>query len=173
MKTNNYLAQKYAKAFDSCAKNLQEAKQNLLCYQRALKNIVQIKDIIDNPAISFNQKDPVLKKVLAKDIGSDFVCLLIRAGRFALAPSIEQELLLLLDKRQGLIRAQITTATALNAEEQKEVQKVLKDFFKKDITLSFKEDKNILGGMIVKQEDLCIDGSILGQLENLKQTLKR
>ena len=161
MKTNNYLAQKYAKAFDSCAKNLQEAKQNLLCYQRALKNIAQIKDIIDNPAI------------LAKDIGSDFVCLLIRAGRFALAPSIEQELLLLLDKRQGLIRAQITTATALNAEEQKEVQKVLKDFFKKDIALSFKEDKNILGGMIVKQEDLCIDGSILGQLENLKQTLKR
>lgn len=173
MKDTFYIAQKYATAFDSCAKNTQEAKANFLSYQKALKCLEQIKDIIGNPAIAFNQKKPLLDKVLGQDIGASFISLLVEQKRFYLAPYIEQELMSLLDKRQNIKRAQVTTAFALNDKEQKQVQKVLKDFFKEEIALSFKEDKNILGGMIVKQEDLCIDGSVLGQLENLKQTLKR
>lgn len=173
MKESIYLAQKYAKAFDACAKDLQEAKRNFISYQTALKNLAQIKDIVDNSAISFNVKEPLLKKVLGKDIGAGFICLLVFARRFNLAELIEQELLALLDKREGVLRAQVTTATSLNTQEQKQVQEVLANYFKKKLKLSFKEDKTILGGMVVKQEDLCIDGSILGQLEALEQALKR
>ena len=173
MKADIRLAQKYAKAFDACAKDNKHAQANLLCYQNALKNLAQIKNIVANPALSFNQKEPLLKKVLGQDIGAAFVCLLIKEKRFTLAQLIEQELLLLLDKRQGFVRAEITTAASLNTQEQAQVYKALKAYFNSELALSFKEDKAILGGMIVKQEDLCIDGSLLGRLENLKQTLKR
>lgn len=173
MKESIYLAQKYAKAFDSCAKNTQEAQANFLCYQKALKNLVQIKDIVINPALSFNEKRPLLKEVLGQDIGACFLCLLIKEKRFSLAQIIEEQLLSLLDKRQGLVRAQITTAAALNTQEQAQVKKALKAYFNSELNLSFSQDKAILGGMIIKQEDLCIDGSILGRLENLKQALKR
>ena len=173
MKESIYLAQKYAKAFDSCAKNTQEARANFLCYQKALKNLAQIKDIVLNPALSFNEKRPLLKEVLGQDIGACFLCLLIKEKRFSLAHIIEEQLLLLLDKRQGLVRAEITSALPLNTAEQKQMQQVLSEYFKASLNLSFKEDKNILGGLIIKQEDLCIDGSVLGRLENLKQALKR
>ena len=170
---NTFLARKYAKAFDSCAKNTQEAQSNLLCYQKALKGLVQIKEIIENPAIAFNQKKPLLDKVLGQDIGASFISLLVQAKRFYLAQNIEQELLVLLNKRQGLLQAQITAAIPLDLKEQERLQKVLSEYFKSPLKLSFKEDKNIIGGLIIKQEDLCIDGSILGQLKNLEQTLKR
>lgn len=173
MKDTFYTARKYAAAFDFCAKNTQEATKNFISYQKALKRLAQVKDVVENPAIAFNQKESFLKEFLGKDIGACFVMLLVQAKRVYLAEIIERELLSLLDKRQKVKRAQVTTAFALNDKEQMQVQKALKDFFKQDIALSFKEDKNILGGMIIKQEDLCIDGSILGQLENLKQTLKR
>ena len=170
---NTYLAQKYAKAFDLCAKNTEEAKANLSCYQKALKGIGLIEDIIKNPAIAFNEKKPLLDKVLGQDIGAKFISLLVAQKRFYLAPFIEQELALLLDKRQGLARVQITTALPLNAAEQKQMEQVLSKYFKTSLNMSFKEDKNILGGLIVKKEDLCIDGSILGQLKNLEQAIKR
>ena len=170
---NTYLARKYAKAFDACAKNTQEAKANLSCYQKALKGIKQVEDIIKNPAIAFNVKKPLLYKVLGQDIGASFISLLVEQKRFYLAPYIEQELVLLLDKRQGLARVQVTSALPLNTAEQKQMQQVLSEYFKTSLNLSFKEDKNILGGLIIKKEDLCIDGSILGQLKNLEQALKR
>lgn len=170
---NTYLAGKYAKAFDSCAKNTQEAKANLLAYQKALKGIEQIQDIVKNPAIAFNVKKPLLDKVLGQDIGACFIGLLVEEKRFALAKNIEQELLLLLDKRQGLARVQITSALPLNNAEQKQIEQVLSKYFKTSLNLSFKEDKNILGGLVIKKEDESIDGSILGQLKNLEQVLKR
>ena len=170
---NTYLAQKYAKAFDLCAKSTEQAKANLSCYQKALKGIKQIEDIIKNPAIAFNIKKPLLDKVLGQDIGACFLCLLIKEKRFSLAHIIEEQLLLLLDKRQGLVRAEITSALPLNTAEQKQMQQVLSEYFKASLNLSFKEDRNILGGLIIKKEDLCIDGSILGQLKNLEQALKR
>ena len=174
MKSQNlYLARKYAKAFDSCAKNTQEAKANLSSYQKALKGIGQIEDIIKNPAIAFNVKKPLLDKVLGQDIGACFISLLVEEKRFYLASLIEQELALILDKRQGLARVQITSALPLNNTEQKQIEQVLSKYFKTSLNLSFKEDKNILGGLIIKKEDESIDGSILGQLKNLEQVLKR
>ena len=170
---NTYLAQKYAKAFDLCAKNTQEAKANLSCYQKALKSIKQVEDIIKNPAIAFNVKKPLLDKVLGQDIGACFISLLVEEKRFYLAPFIEQELALLLDKRQGLARVMVTSALPLNTAEQKQIEQVLSKYFNASLNLSFKEDKNILGGLIIKKEDESIDGSILGQLKNLEQALKR
>ena len=170
---NTYLARKYAKAFDSCANNTQEAKDNLLCFQKALKNLGQIEEIIKNPAISFNVKKVLLEEILGQNITTAFVCLLAQAKRFYLAPFIEQELLFLLDKRQNFARVEITTALPLTITEQKQTEQVLCKYFEKSLNLSFKEDKNLIGGIIIKKEDLCIDGSILGQLKNLEQALKR
>ena len=173
MKDTFYLAQKYAKAFDFCANNAQEAIKNFTSYQKALEQLARVKDIVDNPAIAFNQKESFLQEFLGKDIGACFVMLLVQAKRLYLAKTIEKELLYLLDKRQKIERAQVTTAFALNSEEKEQTQKVLDEYFKTPLNLSFKEDKNILGGMIIKKDDICIDGSILGQLKNLEQALKR
>ena len=173
MKDNFYIAQKYAAAFDFCANNAQEARENFFSYHNALEKLARVKDVVENPAIAFNQKESFLREFLGKDIGACFVILLVKAKRQYLAKIIERELMLLLDKRDKINRAQVTTAFALNEKEQKQVQKTLDEYFKTPLTLSFKKDKNILGGMIIKKDDICIDGSILGQLKNLEQALKR
>ena len=173
MKDNFYIAHKYAVAFDFCANNAQEARENFFSYHKSLEKLARVKDIVENPAIAFNQKESFLRDFLGKDIGACFVLLLVKAKRQHLAKVIERELMFLLDKREKINRAQVTTAHPLNPQEKEQAQKTLSEYFKTHLTLSFKEDKNILGGIIVKKDDICIDGSILGQLKNLEQALKR
>jgi F0F1-type ATP synthase delta subunit len=39
-------------------------------------------------------------------------------------------------------------------------------------TVSFRVDPSIMGGLIVKVGDKILDGSVVGQLESLKQSLQ-
>jgi F0F1-type ATP synthase delta subunit len=40
-----------------------------------------------------------------------------------------------------------------------------------DVSVSFKVDPDVLGGLIVRLGDLVIDGSVVGQLERLQESL--
>ncbi len=67
--------------------------------------------------------------------------------------------------------AEVTSALPLNAGEQ--------DCVKQDIlarvgaqAVSFRVDPGILGGLVIRVGDKVLDGSVSGQLEDLKQTLK-
>jgi F-type H+-transporting ATPase subunit b len=67
--------------------------------------------------------------------------------------------------------AEVTSALPLNATEQ--------DCVKQDIlakvgtqTVAFRVDPGILGGLVIKIGDKVLDGSVAGQLEELRQNLK-
>src|SRR5512147_2073167 len=63
--------------------------------------------------------------------------------------------------------AEVTSALPLTSAEQETVKK---NFDAKEIT--FKVDPAILGGLVVKIGDKVLDGSVLGKLEGLRQSLK-
>jgi len=63
--------------------------------------------------------------------------------------------------------AVVTSALPLTSDEQEAVKK---SFSAKDV--SFKIDPAILGGLVVKIGDKVLDGSVAGQLEGLRQSLK-
>ena len=63
--------------------------------------------------------------------------------------------------------AEVTSALPLTGVEQEAVKK---NFDAKEIT--FKVDPAILGGLVVKIGDKVLDGSVLGKLEGLRQSLK-
>jgi F-type H+-transporting ATPase subunit b len=67
--------------------------------------------------------------------------------------------------------AEVTSALPLSAEEQQAVKdSVLAKAGARAV--AFRVDPSILGGLIIKVGDKVLDGSVLGKLEGLKQTLK-
>jgi len=66
----------------------------------------------------------------------------------------------------------VTSALPLNEKEQKTVEKdvLAKLGGKGDVT--FKVDPSILGGLVVRVGDKVLDGSVIGQLETMRQTVK-
>lgn len=68
--------------------------------------------------------------------------------------------------------AEVTSAIPLTDEEQERVKEDVLEKLGGSATVSFKVDPSILGGLIVRVGDRVIDGSVAGQLENMRQTVQ-
>jgi F-type H+-transporting ATPase subunit b len=68
--------------------------------------------------------------------------------------------------------AEVTSALPLSKEEQEAVKKNVLDKMGTNTTVEFHVDPQILGGLVVRVGDKVLDGSISGQLEGMRKSLK-
>jgi F-type H+-transporting ATPase subunit b len=67
--------------------------------------------------------------------------------------------------------AEVTSALPLTEEEKASVQSEILAKLGGSVTVNFRVDPSILGGLVVKVGDRVVDGSLSGQLEDLRQSL--
>ncbi len=67
--------------------------------------------------------------------------------------------------------AEVTSALPLTAAEQEAVKRDILSKTGSQATVTFRVDPSILGGLVVRVGDKVLDGSVAGQLENLRQTI--
>lgn len=68
--------------------------------------------------------------------------------------------------------AEVTSALPLSSNEQDIVKNDILSKIGEQATVTFRVDPNILGGIIVRVGDKVLDGSVAGQLEELRQGLQ-
>lgn len=68
--------------------------------------------------------------------------------------------------------AEVTSALPLSKEEQAAVKKNILDKMGAKAIVDFRIDPQILGGLVIRIGDKVLDGSVSGQLEGLRKTLK-
>ncbi len=68
--------------------------------------------------------------------------------------------------------AEVVSALPLTADEQAIVKKDILLKMDTKATVNFRVDPAILGGLVIHVGDKVMDGSVAGQLENLRQTLR-
>ena len=74
-----------------------------------------------------------------------------------------------LRKILGRVRIEVTT-TNLNQEEKLNlIKSSLEEIWGSNLEISFKEDQEILGGIILQVEDKFFDGSLIGRINELKK----
>ncbi len=67
--------------------------------------------------------------------------------------------------------AEVTSALPLSSEEQEAVKKNVLEKLGDSATVTFRVDPSILGGLVIKVGDRVIDGSVAGQLQEMRQVL--
>jgi F-type H+-transporting ATPase subunit b len=71
------------------------------------------------------------------------------------------------------VSADVTSALPLTPEEREIVKNdVLSRMGEEQAKVAFHVDPSILGGLVIKVGDKVLDGSVAGQLDNLRQTLR-
>ena len=68
--------------------------------------------------------------------------------------------------------AEITSALPLTPEEQESVKKDVLSKVGAQATVTFRVDPSIMGGLVIRVGDKVLDGSVAGQLDALRQSLK-
>ena len=93
--------------------------------------------------------------------------LLVRRDRISAFPAIAKAFGALVDRREGIAEARVTTAVALEPAQEKDLVSRLERTSGQKIRASFLVDPAILGGAKVQIGDRLVDGSVRAQLELL------
>ena len=76
-----------------------------------------------------------------------------------------------LQERQGIRQAEIVTARELSEQERGSLVESVGQLARARVQATFKLDKDILGGTIVRIGSTVYDGSVRGRLERLREEL--
>ncbi len=176
------VAKRYARALFSIAK--QQSKkdrdkifQDLESLAKVLDSDLKLQRVFKNPIIKVEDKKEILKKILDKlgsgDIIINFCCLLADKNRLPILLDVYDYYRRLLDEEEGIVRGRLITAIDLKKNKRVDIIKSLEGKISKKLVLEFEQDKNILGGLVLKIGDRVYDASIRAQLERIKENIKR
>ena len=134
----------------------------------------QLVQVLKNPRFPAEAKRKVLEEALtgASIQAVNLATLLVSQGRFeTTAPLLLKEYGKLVDASRGIVEAEITTATAVDDAQERDISARLAKATGKSIKMSTKVEPAILGGMIIRMGDQLIDGSVRTNLEGLRRSL--
>ena len=76
-----------------------------------------------------------------------------------------------LNKKQGVVRATVTTATALPSDKAGALAARLSELTGRQVTLQTQVDPAIIGGVVTQIDSTVYDGSVTRQLARMRQKL--
>lgn len=101
----------------------------------------------------------------------NFLAVLIDHGRLGALDEILKQYRLEMNRRQGVSEAEVTTAHKLEESERAEVERQVAGLTGAAVRASYREDKSLIGGAIVRVGSTVYDGSVKGRLERLRERL--
>jgi F-type H+-transporting ATPase subunit delta len=98
---------------------------------------------------------------------------LLERDRIGLLPQIAAAYVDIVDRRAGIVKGRITTATELDARQRDELVGRLERSVGKRIRATFAVDASLIGGAKVQIGDRLIDASVKAQLTELGREIAR
>lgn len=130
---------------------------------------------LSNPLFTHVERRAVLDQlVVAQGISTlvaNFLRLLVDKGRLGVLPEIVREYRALADKVSNRIRATVTTAFALDAYTEAEVQQALSRVTGKTVLIDKIVDPTLLGGVVARVGSVVYDASLRSRLDRLQLSL--
>jgi F-type H+-transporting ATPase subunit delta len=173
------LAERYAAALADVAaerKNSEEVKGELRAFVDAFFSIPDLRNALESPALNAEVKRKVIAEITAKmGIHSEvrnFIYLVVDHRRTEMLPEIQEAFREELNARLGIVEAEVTSARELSAGEKKELTSVLEKRTGKKVEARFQEDRELLGGAVVRLGSTIYDGSVRDQLDRLREKLE-
>jgi len=174
----SHLAKRYAGAFVGKVMDGADpagAVGELKSFYNLIVSNKELKDFFYSPLFSHSEKNNILqamleKKSLSKEI-THILKMLLEHSNFHLIRSVVFYAEQILNDRLNKTTATVISAVEIPASIIDRLGKALKNITGRIIELKPIVDPSILGGIKVSVGSLVYDGSLKGQLENLKEEL--
>jgi F-type H+-transporting ATPase subunit delta len=170
---------RYAHAFASVAAthrlDVAAAQRQMQDFAATLDGSHDLREILENPSIPTDQKLAVLDG-LAERLGMmrevrNFVAVIMEHQRLNELNEIIATYDRVADEDSGVVEAEVTSAFDLNDDDRRELESQVAKLAGSRVSVVYKQDRALLGGAVVRIGSTVYDGSVRGQLEQMKQTL--
>jgi F-type H+-transporting ATPase subunit delta len=172
------VARPYARAvFELAEANKEEEKwSQQLMFMAAVAADEAMQEALYNPRFSKQQTAELFIQVCDEHIdeqGQNLTKLLVENNRLGVLSDIAALYEAFRSTAAGSIDAEVVSAFEVSDEQQTAIAKSLKKRLGRDIKITTRIDKDLMGGAIIRAGDLVIDGSLQGRLSKIASTLSR
>ncbi len=177
--TRRAAAGRYARALFDVAKaegkNLEQIAQELSGVAALVSQNEELQRVLGNPAIPPDRKRAVMAQLLARSpvtaVLSRVLLLLADRDRLVLLPEVAESFQSRLMDHQNVVRAEVSTAVPLPHDRVSAFERSLAQATGRRVQLEMRVDPSILGGAVARIGSTVYDGSVITQLEKMKQRL--
>jgi F-type H+-transporting ATPase subunit delta len=170
------LARPYARAAFEHAR----AAGELAAWQTALSELAAI---TTQPKVAAAMRDPnqtaaqrasTLSSLAGDSVPTavgNLLAIMSDNGRLSLIPEVAMLFDQLKQAVESAVAVHVTSAYPLSDAETQQLTETMQEKLERSITLTSETDPSLLGGALIRADDLMIDGSVRGRLNKLAGTL--
>lgn len=171
------VASRYSKALLELAVEqnvLPQVEKDVAGLKGAIAGSYDLELLLKSPVVKADKKQAILKELFGKQFSplfAGFVDLLTKNGRESVLVGIcakfEEDVL----EYKGIVKAEVTTAVALDGADKKKLVASLKDQLGKEIQLDEVVDASTIGGMKLRVGGYQVDNTVAGKLRAMRNEL--
>jgi len=152
-----------------------EVREELSAWEEMMRTNAQLLEVFRHPTIPYEQKRRVLDSLVARarvrPTTANFLQVLLQNHRLADLGEINRQFTQELDRRTGVVTAEVTTARPVPAPAQEALRARLGQLTGRSVRLQFAVDEELIGGVVTRIGSTVYDGSVRGQLEQIRQRM--
>ncbi len=168
-------AKRYALALSQSAiDNLDEINENLTLVNEVIFENSDFMNFFSHPIVSLKDKKETLNDTFSGKIHEktlNFLNTLLDEGRFNIFKTIHELYNKEMDSIKNKQRISVSSVITLDEEEKTKLEEKLAKKLQKDVILTYEENEEILGGLLIKFEDKIIDLSLKAKFDDLKKNI--
>ncbi|HEX7081004.1 MAG TPA: F0F1 ATP synthase subunit delta [Gammaproteobacteria bacterium] len=176
------VARPYARAAFDIAREagaLEEWSQALAAAASVVAN-EDAERVLSSPTLTDEQRAELVASIagavadgalLAAPEGKSFLRLLAENDRLSALPAIAEQFDELKSEAENKIEVTLVSASSVEPEIAERIAAALERRLGRKVELKLEVDEKLLGGAIIRAEDMVIDGSVRTRLQRLAETL--
>jgi F-type H+-transporting ATPase subunit delta len=110
-------------------------------------------------------------ELLATPQGTNLLKLLAENDRLTALPEIAAQFDALKAQAENKVNVTVTSATAIDGPLAEQIKKSLEHKLGRSVELTLTVDASLIGGAVIRADDMVIDGSVRTRLQRLAETL--
>jgi F-type H+-transporting ATPase subunit delta len=153
----------------------QAVREELTVWDELVRSNAQLLEVFRNPTVPYEQKRGVLEELISRTrprpTTANFLKVLLQNHRLADLSEVSAQFAQELDRRANVVTAQVTTARPLAPDAQEALRARLGQLTGSTVRLQFEVDEELIGGVVTRIGSTLYDGSVRGQLQQIKQRM--
>ena len=174
------IARRYADALADAAtarNQVEKIDNDVRVFAGMMTSSPELHDTLASPIVSKSDKLRVLNALIERMHPDQMTANLLRTmlshDRLHFIVEVYEQFRRAINEREGLIIAEVTSATEVGRSEQENLGRTLERMTGKRVEFKFKTDPSLIGGVVTQIGSIVYDGSVRTQLQEIKEQLKK